>query len=74
MSWDLAPQEKKEEALLHLAAENRHIPQALSVTAIRSRGVDEEHLLTFYAEPLVMHRSIRSTNAHSKLLKPRAAT
>jgi putative transposase len=24
---------------------------------------DEEHLLTFYAFPPVMHRSIRSTNA-----------
>jgi putative transposase len=31
--------------------------------AIRSRGVDEEHLLTFYAFPPVMHRYIGSTNA-----------
>jgi transposase-like protein len=31
--------------------------------AIRSLGEDEEHLLTFYAFPQVMHRYIRSTNA-----------
>ena len=31
--------------------------------AIRSLCEDEEHLLTFYAFPLVMHRSIRSTAA-----------
>jgi putative transposase len=29
---------------------------------------DEEHLLTFYAFPPVMHRSIRSTNAIESLL------
>ena len=28
---------------------------------------DEEHLLTFYAFPPVMHRSIRSTNAIESL-------
>jgi len=31
--------------------------------AIRSLYEDEEHLLTFYAFPPVMHRYIRSTNA-----------
>jgi putative transposase len=36
--------------------------------AIRSLIEDEEHLLTFYAFPPVMHRYIRSTNAHSKLV------
>ena len=34
---------------------------------MRSRGVDEEHLLTFYAFPAVMHRYIRSTNAIESL-------
>jgi putative transposase len=29
---------------------------------------DEEHVLTFYAFPQVMHRYIRSTNAHSELV------
>jgi len=42
--------------------------------AIRSLIEDEEHLLTFYAFPPVMHRYIRSTNAHSELVKPRPAT
>jgi len=36
--------------------------------AIRSLCEDEEHLLTFYALPQVVHRYIRSTNAHSKLV------
>jgi transposase-like protein len=31
--------------------------------AIRSLIEDEEHLLTFYTFPQVMHRHIRSTNA-----------
>lgn len=35
--------------------------------AIRSLSEDEEHLLTFYAFPQVMHRSIRSTNAIESL-------
>ena len=55
-------QEKKEDALLNLAAfkaKYRHrYPEA-----IRSLCEDEEHLLTFYAFPPVMHRYIRSTNA-----------
>jgi len=36
--------------------------------AVRSLLEDEEHLLTFYAFPPVMHRYIRSTNAHSELV------
>ena len=35
--------------------------------AIRSLCEDEEHLLTFYAFPPVMHRYIRSTNAIESL-------
>src|SRR5258708_1107570 len=34
---------------------------------------DEEHVLTFYAFPPVMHRYIRSTNAHSELVEQCAA-
>ncbi len=55
-------QEKKEDALLNLAAfkAKYHLryPEAL-----RSLCEDEEHVLTFYAFPPVMHRYIRSTNA-----------
>lgn len=55
-------QEKKEDALLNLGAfkakYQKRYPQA-----IRSLIEDEEHLLTFYAFPPVMHRYIRSTNA-----------
>jgi transposase-like protein len=55
-------QEKKEDALLNLAAfkakYQKRYPEAL-----RSLCEDEEHLLTFYAFPQVMHRSIRTTNA-----------
>ena len=35
--------------------------------ALRSLTEDEEHVLTFYAFPPVMHRSIRSTNAIESL-------
>ncbi len=59
-------QEKKEDALLNLAAfkakYQKRYPQA-----IRSLCEDEEHLLTFYAFPPVMHRYIRSTNAIESL-------
>lgn len=55
-------QEKKEEALLNLAAFKAKY-QKRYPEAIRSLKEDEEHLLTFYAFPLVMHRYIRSTNA-----------
>ena len=55
-------QEKREDALLNLAAfqakSQKRYPEA-----IRSLCEDKEHLLTFYAFPPVMHRSIRSTNA-----------
>jgi putative transposase len=55
-------QKKKEDAQLHLAAfkakYQRRYPEA-----IRSLIEEEEHVLTFYAFPQVMHRYIRSTNA-----------
>jgi len=60
-------QEKKEDALLNLAAfkAKYHLryPEAL-----RSLCEDEEHVLTFYAFPPVMHRYIRSTNAIESFL------
>src|SRR6266481_6477011 len=55
-------QEKKEEAWLNLAAFQAKY-QKRYPEAIRSLSEDEEHLLTFYAFPPVMHRYIRSTNA-----------
>jgi transposase-like protein len=55
-------QEKKEDALLNLAAFKAKY-QKCYPEAIRSLCEDEEHLLTFYAFPPVMHRYIRSTNA-----------
>jgi putative transposase len=55
-------QEKKEDALLNLAAFKAKYRQRYP-EAIRSLVEDEEHLLTFYAFPQVMHRYIRSTNA-----------
>src|SRR6266699_6315189 len=55
-------QEKKEDALLNLAAFKAKYRQRYP-EAIRSLIEDEEHLLTFYAFPQVMHRYIRSTNA-----------
>jgi putative transposase len=60
-------QEKKEEALLNLAAFKAKY-QKRYPEAVRSLMEDEEHLLTFYAFPPVMHRYIRSTNAHSELV------
>ena len=60
-------QEKKEDALLNLAAFQAKSRQR-SPEAVRSLMEDEEHLLTFSAFPPIMHRSIRTTNAHSKLL------
>ena len=59
-------QEKKEDALLNLAAFKAKYRQRYP-EAVRSLMEDEEHLLTFYAFPQVMHRYIRSTNAHSEL-------
>ena len=56
----------KEEALTQLAAfkgkYHLRYPEAM-----RSLSEDEEHLLTFYAFPQVMHRYIRSTNAIESL-------
>jgi transposase-like protein len=54
--------EKKEDALLNLAAFKAKY-QKRYPEAIRSLCEDEEHLLTFYAFPQVMHRYIRTTNA-----------
>ena len=61
-------QETKEEALLHLAAFKAKY-QKRYPEAIRSLCEDEEHLLTFYAFPQVMHRYIRSTNAIESLFR-----
>jgi len=55
-------QEKKEDALLNLAAFKAKY-QKRYPEAVRSLMEDEEHLLTFYAFPQVMHRYIRTTNA-----------
>src|SRR5260370_22587972 len=59
-------QPTKHEAVTHLAAVkakyNKRYPEA-----VRSLCEDEEHLLTFYAFPPVMHRYIRSTNAIESL-------
>ena len=55
-------QEKKEDALLNLAAFKAKY-RLRYPEAIRSLCEDEDHLLTFYAFPQVMHRYIRSTNA-----------
>ncbi len=55
-------QEKKEDAVLNLTAFKAKYHQRYP-EAVRSLMDDEEHLLTFYAFPPVMHRYIRSTNA-----------
>lgn len=55
-------QEKKEDALINLEAFKAKYRQRYP-EAVRSLMEDEEHLLTFYAFPSVMHRYIRSTNA-----------
>jgi putative transposase len=55
-------QEKKEDALLNLAAFKAKY-QKRYPEAIRSLCEDEEHLLTYYDFPPVMHRYIRTTNA-----------
>ena len=52
----------KEEALVELAAFKAKY-QKRYPEAVRSLMEDEEHLLTFYAFPPVMHRYIRTTNA-----------
>jgi putative transposase len=59
-------QEKREDALLNLAAFKAKY-RLRYPEAVRSLIEDEEHLLTFYAFPQVMHRYIRSTNAIESL-------
>ena len=59
-------QEKKEDALLNLAAFKAKY-RLRYPEAVRSLCEDEEHLLTFYAFPPVMHRYIRGTNAIESL-------
>ncbi len=59
-------QEKKEDALLNLAAFKAKY-QKRYPEAVRSLCEDEDHLLTFYAFPQVMPRYIRSTNAMESL-------
>ena len=59
-------QENREQALLNLAAFHAKY-QKRYPEAVRSLLEDEEHLLTFYAFPPVMHRYIRSTNAIESL-------
>jgi len=58
----------KEEALTQLAAFKGKY-RLRYPEAIRSLCEDEEHLLTFYAFPPVMHRYIRSTNAIESLFR-----
>jgi putative transposase len=55
-------QETKEDAQLNLVAFKAKY-QKRYPEAIRSLIEDEDHLLTFYAFPPIMHRYIRSTNA-----------
>lgn len=60
--------ESKEEALTQLAAfkgkYQKRYPQA-----VRSLMEDEEHRLTCYSFPQVMHRSIRTTNAIERFFR-----
>jgi putative transposase len=55
-------QPTRDQALTELAAFKGKYSQRYP-EAVRSLCEDEEHLLTFYAFPQVMHRYIRSTNA-----------
>jgi putative transposase len=54
------------EALTHLAAFKAKYAQRYP-EAVRSLAEDEEHLLTFYALPQIMHRHIQTTNAIESL-------
>src|SRR5258708_3752561 len=56
-------QEKKEDALLNLAAFQAKYRDRVILKRSAECREDKEHLLTFYAFPPVMHRYIRSTNA-----------
>jgi len=55
-------QESKEQAKVNLAAFKAKYAQRYP-EAVRSLCEDEEHLLTFYAFPAMMHRYIQTTNA-----------
>jgi putative transposase len=61
-------QPTKEQALVELASFKAKCHQRYP-EAVRSLSEDEEHLLTFYAFPQVMHRYIRSTNAIERLFR-----
>jgi transposase-like protein len=54
------------EALIQLAAFKAKYAQRYP-EAVRSLAEDEEHLLTFYALPQIMHRHIQTTNAIESL-------
>jgi putative transposase len=54
------------EALIQLAAFKAKYAQRYP-EAVRSLAEDEEHLLTFYAFPQIMHRHIQTTNAIESL-------
>jgi transposase-like protein len=59
-------QPTKLEALSQLAAFKAKYAQRYP-EAVRSLAEDEEHLLTFYAFPVSMHRHIQTTNAIESL-------
>jgi transposase-like protein len=59
-------QPNKPEALTQLAAFKAKYAQRYP-EAVRSLAEDEEHLLTFYAFPQIMHRHIQTTNAIESL-------
>lgn len=59
-------QPTQQEALIELAAFKAKYAQRYP-EAVRSLVEDEEHLLTFYAFPQPMHRSIQTTNAIESL-------
>ncbi len=59
-------QPTKQEALIQLAAFKAKYAQRYP-EAVRSLAEDEEHLLTFYAFPQIMHRHIQTTNAIESL-------
>src|SRR5207247_6600845 len=59
-------QPTQQEALIQLAAFKAKYAQRYP-EAVRSLAEDEEHVLTFYAFPLIMHRHIQTTNAIESL-------
>ncbi len=59
-------QPSKQEAVAQLAAFKAKYAQRYP-EAVRSLTEDEEHLLTFYAFPQMMHRHIQTTNAIESL-------